>query len=68
VPLNESHASAATISGVHLEEPWMNTTKSHFNNNSNNNKNNNNRTQGPIDENDETVDCIDLKNEDKRMR
>jgi N-acetylglucosamine-6-phosphate deacetylase len=53
VSLDASRSSSVTISGVHLEEPWM-TNKRLF---SNNNKNR-------IDENEEMVDCIDLKNEE----
>ena len=56
VSLDESRSSSVTISGVHLEEPWM-TNKRLFSNNNNNNKNR-------IDENEEMVDCIDLKNEE----
>ena len=53
VSLDASRSSSVTISGVHLEEPWM-TNKRLF---SNNNKNR-------IEENEEMVDCIDLKNEE----
>jgi hypothetical protein len=53
VSLDASRSSSVTISGIHLEEPWM-TNKRLF---SNNNKNR-------IDENEEMVDCIDLKNEE----
>ena len=71
VPLDESRSSTVTMSAVHLEEPWMTNRRmfsSSSGNNNNNNKrhNNNNNNSNRIDENDEMLDYIDLKNEKKQ--